>query len=325
MGNKKYSFEEMVEITEDFGYSILDSEYFRFYKKINFLHIGCGKNFEMLWSSFLAGHRCPFCSKIEGGKKRRDEKLKKHNLFLDCPEVCDFIDYDKNKNFNPNNFSKSSDLKIWWKCPHCEYSWKVSIKSRVMSGKKCPKCLGLNKPEISKIRESATKKGFTLISEKYINNRSKLDFVHNECGYSFSVSWHGFSSIRGCENCYKSSVESKIFNLLKSEGLVDGIDFYVEYRFDNCRSKKPLPFDFYIPKLNLCIEAHGEQHYKPVRFGGISIDEASKNLKSAKKRDKIKKDFCGDNNINMVVIKYTKFPEVEKIMKNVLFEYGWCK
>lgn len=315
----------MVDIAKNLGYSILDSEYFKFYKKINFLHIKCGKDFEMMWSSFVAGHRCPTCSKVEGGKKRTIQSLNKHNLYIDYPEICKFIDYEKNIDFNPRNFSKSSGTKIWWKCPECQYSWIASIISRVKSGEKCPKCIGLDKPEISKIRNFAKDKGFTLLSKSYINNRGKLEFIHDSCGYPISVSWHGFSRIVGCKNCYKSSSEDRIFKKLKAEGLIEGKDFYVEHRFEECRSKRTLPFDFYIPKLNLCIESHGEQHYKPVRFGGMSIEKASENLKSSKSRDKIKRVFCKKNKINLEIIKYTDFKNIENIVDIILNKYGWWK
>ena len=38
----------------------------------------------------------------------------------------------------------------------------------------------------------------------------------------------------------------------------------VEKRFDWCRDKNPLPFDFYIPDLGLLIELDGSQHFKQV-------------------------------------------------------------
>lgn len=42
--------------------------------------------------------------------------------------------------------------------------------------------------------------------------------------------------------------------------------------YDNGRDR----FDYYLPSFNLVVELHGEQHFKPVNFGGIS-DNAAKN------------------------------------------------
>jgi hypothetical protein len=44
-------------------------------------------------------------------------------------------------------------------------------------------------------------------------------------------------------------------------------------------------FDFYIPALSLVVEVHGEQHYKAVRFGGISEEKASFNFAKSSLRD----------------------------------------
>src|SRR5699024_11548816 len=73
----------------------------------------------------------------------------------------------------------------------------------------------------------------------------------------------------------------------------------MEYRFDDCRNILPLPFDFYIPKYNLCIEYHGEQHYKD--SGWFNSTEEFNDLQ---KRDRIKKQYCIDNDIDFLEIPY---------------------
>jgi len=65
-----------------------------------------------------------------------------------------------------------------------------------------------------------------------------------------------------------------------------------------------LPFDFYLPKYNTCIEYDGEQHFQPVQFGGISLKEAELNLKNKKHNDNIKEKFCKMKNIHLLRIKY---------------------
>jgi len=67
--------------------------------------------------------------------------------------------------------------------------------------------------------------------------------------------------------------------------------------FKTCIFKHKLPFDFYIPELNLCIECNGAQHYISVEhFGG---DEC---LKITQHRDSIKHKFCTDNNITLLYV-----------------------
>ena len=40
----------------------------------------------------------------------------------------------------------------------------------------------------------------------------------------------------------------------------------------------------------------------PVRFGGISLERAKKNFKGVQERDKIKNNYCQNNNINSLRI-----------------------
>jgi hypothetical protein len=53
----------------------------------------------------------------------------------------------------------------------------------------------------------------------------------------------------------------------------NNINYNEQYRFDECKNKNTLPFDFAIIKSNtyILLEAQGIQHYEPIEhFGGIS-------------------------------------------------------
>ena len=61
-----------------------------------------------------------------------------------------------------------------------------------------------------------------------------------------------------------------------------------------------LTFDFYLPNNNTIIEYDGRQHYEPVNyFGGKESFQRQVML------DRIKDEFCKDNNINLIRIPYT--------------------
>ena len=81
---------------------------------------------------------------------------------------------------------------------------------------------------------------------------------------------------------------------------------------------KTLPFDFYIPDLNICIEYDGEQHFEPVDFGGKGKEYAEKRFKAQQKRDNIKTEYCKNNNIKLIRIPYWEFDNVENILKQEL-------
>lgn len=100
----------------------------------------------------------------------------------------------------------------------------------------------------------------------------------------------------GCKKC--SSKELLISNILKDLNC----NYDTEYRFNDCKDIYTLPFDFIIYKDNKIkmIEYDGEQHYKSINwFGGE--EEFQKRIK----HDKIKTDYCKENNIPLLRLKYT--------------------
>jgi hypothetical protein len=62
------------------------------------------------------------------------------------------------------------------------------------------------------------------------------------------------------------------------------IEFEPQYYFDDLRGfgGKPLTFDFYLKFPNMLIEYDGEQHFRPVRFNGLSEECAKDNFKKVK-------------------------------------------
>lgn len=106
--------------------------------------------------------------------------------------------------------------------------------------------------------------------------------------------------------CKNSIGERVIMHYLNK----NNINFIHQKKFKNCKNKKPLPFDFYLFDLNICIEFDGQQHYEPVkRFGG------NKGFKQCQKHDKIKNDYCKINSIELIRISYLDFKNIHQILK----------
>lgn len=77
--------------------------------------------------------------------------------------------------------------------------------------------------------------------------------------------------------------------------------------------KKPLPFDFYLPEYNLCIEFQGIQHFQPVPYFG-----GQEKFGYYCKHDDIKREWCSKpENPNLLEITYKSDIEAElvKIIK----------
>jgi hypothetical protein len=79
----------------------------------------------------------------------------------------------------------------------------------------------------------------------------------------------------------------------------NNLKYIKQHRFYDCKDVRALPFDFYLPELNICIEFQGKQHYEPITyFGGLTT------FNGQQKRDKIKMEYCFTNNIKLITIKY---------------------
>lgn len=63
------------------------------------------------------------------------------------------------------------------------------------------------------------------------------------------------------------------------------INFYRNHQFKDCKRIRNLKFDFYLPKLNLCIEYDGEHHFKNNSYFGKD------NLEYITENDRVKNEY----------------------------------
>lgn len=117
----------------------------------------------------------------------------------------------------------------------------------------------------------------------------------------------------GCPICNFSKGELKIKYYINNHN----IKLVLQKKFENCFGKNniKLPFDFYLPDYNTCIEYDGPQHYKPVCFGGISLERANLNFQRTKTNDKIKNEYCLQNNIRLLRIPHWEFKNIDSILE----------
>lgn len=114
----------------------------------------------------------------------------------------------------------------------------------------------------------------------------------------------------GCQS-FISKGEDKIKQILTNLN----VNFIRQYTFDDCVSDKnaKLRFDFYLPDYNLCIEYDGEQHFRPTSyFGGEETFQRRMEL------DKVKNEYCRNNNIHLIRIPYTSFKDIDENYINSL-------
>ena len=126
------------------------------------------------------------------------------------------------------------------------------------------------------------------------------DCLCKKCGNVFTTRGSSIRAgyINSC-GCIHSINEQNITQLL----IKNNIQFATQYTFSDLLGVggKPLRFDFAIfnnNKLSHLIEYNGSQHYiKPNGVWGESFDNLIKN-------DKLKEEYCKQNNIPLVIIPY---------------------
>ena len=136
------------------------------------------------------------------------------------------------------------------------------------------------------------------------------------CGEEY---WYNFNEwklkhIDLCPKCRK--IYSRYENLVRDYLNSLQVHFKYQYRFEDCKNKKPLPFDFYLLDYNACIEVDGEQHFEGFHFDEIKVGKwATFSYSERKKIDNIKTSYCKNNNIRLLRVSYKDFKNNEYKLK----------
>lgn len=141
--------------------------------------------------------------------------------------------------------------------------------------------------------------------------------IQCSCGkiYTIDTSKLVNASQYKCTSC--TSYFSYLEDFVEKWLIENNIKHIRQYIIKECRYKKPLPFDFYLPEYEILIEVQGEQHYRPVdKFGG------EKSYQLQLKKDAIKKQYCDYHNITLILLSYKdikskKYIEILKKSLNI--------
>lgn len=302
--NKKRTHQEFVEELKKKNSKIkVIGVYQTSHDKIECYCLDCHTTWFPKPYKLLSGQGCPSC----GEKKCRLSKRMKNDCFISNLHTV-------NPNIIPLENYITGRTKIWFRCNVCSNEWQTTPQV-VLNGHNCPVCS--HKEGANKIKKS--KKEFieevNLINPNieiigdYINDMTKIDFLCKICGTKWKVTPNNILHKSGCPKCKESKGENRIDNYLLNKE----ITFIRQYKFNDCKNILALPFDFYLPKNNICIEYDGLLHYKAVDyFGG---EEA---LKATQMRDEIKTNYCKEHNIKLIRIPYWDFNNIEDILNKEL-------
>lgn len=153
--------------------------------------------------------------------------------------------------------------------------------------------------------------GWLTIESCFLKGKSYWYNCKCKCGNNIQVIeknlFSGNTCSCGCMNSYANEQAEKIIKKYK-------IPYKREFRIEDCKDKNPLPFDMALfnneSELIGLIELNGSLHYSSSGTGW----DTPERLLYVQKHDYIKRKFCEDNKIPLLIVPYQFFNELEKFI-----------
>ena len=259
----------------------------------------------------LKGFGCVYC--FNDGKATNMGEVSRNGFIKRAKEVHgDLYSYDL-------VVYKSSTDKVRICCPvHGEFTQQANSH---LKGCGCPNCrekYGRSRYTTAEFISKANtthNNRYDYSLTVYVSSGEKVCIICPDHG-PFWQTAEGHISGNGCSRCKQSKGESSV-----REILIDaGVRFEEQKRFDDCRLIRPLPFDFYLPDFDCCIEYDGEQHYHPTAFGtDNSAETKNENLRKSEEKDSIKTTYTTETGKKLIRIPYWKLKNAKSIIQQQLF------
>ena len=122
------------------------------------------------------------------------------------------------------------------------------------------------------------------------------------------------SHLEGMTPEFRKNEESIIRDLMEQndfKGIREIKDFLRKFKIEFLQNHilDRIEFDFYLPSIRVCIEFDGIYHYQPIEeLGGL------KTYDRVRLEEKIKSDYCEDNYIDLVKIRYDQIDNIYMIL-----------
>lgn len=293
-----------------------ESEITDAHKDLKFYCLIHKTDFYKSWNEVKNGAYCPECGAERYKESRKNDYEYIYNGFKDrgCTLLTkeytnniQKLEYicEKHKDKGIQTVTWASFISNKHNCQYCACESVIALQRK-------------SNKQFLKEAEAVHGDKYTVL-EPYKNSKEKIKVLCNDCKHTFLTTPHHFLEGHGCPHCNVSLGENAIELYLKN----NNIHFIPQYRIKGCvGTKKKMPFDFAIfnniecNKLLYLIEYQGKQHYNPVQFGKMSVEEAKEQFKTQQHNDNLKREFCKNNNIKLLEIPYWDFKNIENILNN---------
>jgi hypothetical protein len=187
---------------------------------------------------------------------------------------------------------------------NCNHIWSTT-PAHIYNDTGCPKCAG-NLPLTNEDVDEYLKDRNIKRVGSFVSTATKIDFKCLDCDNIWSAKTANVIYLeRGCPNCSIGKNEKLVFALIKDNAIL--VETHKDIRKVINYERRIMYVDFYLPSSNTIIEYNGEQHYRPVRFGGMSIFKAEANFCKQQERDTYLQKICDNDGIELIWIDGRKF------------------
>lgn len=198
----------------------------------------------------------------------------------------------------------------------CGKTLSKKLSEFIQSAKGCFHCYGKHAKSLEEVQTEILKidKNYNVLDVWTKNGHSymKCKHISDICNnHEFNMRASDFVSVHAqrCPKCMDMLKDSKAVRNIESFLNEKNIAFQREVKI-GAKNITDLPYDFYIPSLNLLIEYDGIQHFKAVGF------IPQKKVDIQKVRDQIKTNFASENWYNLLRINY-KQNEINVLSKTI--------
>lgn len=212
-------------------------------------------------------------------------------------------------------FQKDSNGSMIWECV-CDCGNKTTATYNNLKRGHKKSCRCAIQEYFDYLTYDLTNKKFGMLTAQYSNGKREKDkriiwHCKCDCGNECDVDVNSLISghTQSC-GCYHRSLREQY---IESVFISNGIKYIAQYTFEDYKNIFKLPFDFYLPDKNICVEYDGQQHFYPIDlFGGEYA------FNKQKLNDAIKTQYCAIHNIQLIRIPYTMSnDDIEKIILSI--------
>jgi hypothetical protein len=222
------------------------------------------------------------------------------NCVILYSDIKGFINKSNEIHNNAYDYSESNYIKanipVIIIC-HKHGIFKQTPSNHVHLKQGCPKCSKKCDTQDEFIEKCNIKHNYkydySLI--EYENRKRKVKIICPIHGTFEQFPYAHLNKGQGCPICNDSKGEKEIAKILDNLN----ISYERQKTFKDCKNIYTIPFDFYISKFNVCVEYDGIQHFQPVSYWG-GVNRYENQIIS----DNIKNQYCKDNNIKLIRIRY---------------------